>query len=62
MGVLCNSLAYCELYLTIFSMFKPDSGIAFELFETGIEDVEIKHDFFNACQGIESRGIRVVVK
>lgn len=54
------SLAYCELYLTLATLFAP-GRFRFELFETGIEDVEVQHDFFNASQSLSSKGIRVKV-
>ncbi|KAL9631283.1 MAG: hypothetical protein Q9204_004301 [Flavoplaca sp. TL-2023a] len=54
------NLAYCELYLTLATLFAP-GRFHFELFETGIEDVEVKHDFFNASQSLSSKGIRVKV-
>ncbi|KAL8993523.1 MAG: hypothetical protein Q9169_006281 [Polycauliona sp. 2 TL-2023] len=53
-------LAHCELNLTLATLFAPGK-LDFELFETGIEDVEVKHDFFNASQSVESKGIRVKV-
>ncbi|KAL8663142.1 MAG: hypothetical protein Q9168_008143 [Polycauliona sp. 1 TL-2023] len=55
-----RNLAYCELYLTLATIFAP-GRFEFELFETGIEDVVVKHDFFNASQSLESKGIRVKV-
>lgn len=37
------------------------SSFDFELFETTFADVEMKHDFFTAATGAESRGVRVRV-
>lgn len=37
------------------------SRFEFELFETTFADVEMKHDFFAAATGAESRGVRVRV-
>jgi cytochrome P450 len=34
----------------------------FELFETDITDVEMKHDYFNPLPKLDSKGIRVIVK
>ncbi|KAL8949990.1 MAG: hypothetical protein Q9222_003933, partial [Ikaeria aurantiellina] len=45
------NLAYSELYLTLAAVFAP-GRFTFELFETGVEDVEVRHDFFNACQRV----------
>lgn len=56
-----HSLAYCELYLTLAAIFKP-GRFDFKLFKTDEKDAEIGHDFFNACQSVESKGIRVVVE
>ncbi|KAL9023179.1 MAG: hypothetical protein Q9180_008347 [Flavoplaca navasiana] len=55
-----RSLAYCELYLTLATLFAP-GRFQFELFETGIEAVEVKHDFFNPSQSLSSKGIRIKV-
>ncbi|KAI4202647.1 MAG: hypothetical protein LQ350_002440 [Teloschistes chrysophthalmus] len=55
------NLAYCELYLTLAALFSPLQGLKFELFETSDTDAEVVHDFFNACQAMESPGIRVRV-
>ena len=55
------SLAYCELYLTLSAVFAP-GRFEFEFFETGVEDAEVAHDFFNACHSVDSKGVRVVVK
>ena len=61
--VFCTfSLAYCELYLTLAAIFAPRKFKKFELFETGVRDVEVWHDFFNACQRVESKGIRVRIE
>lgn len=42
-------------------MFAP-GRFEFEFFETGAEDIEIVHDFFNACLSVDSKGVRVMVK
>lgn len=41
------SLAYCELYLILASIFAP-RRFRFELFETDVRDAEIAHDFFSS--------------
>ena len=56
-----DSLAYCELYLTLAAVFTP-GRFTFEFHETDITDVEVEHDFFNACQRVDSKGIRVKVE
>jgi cytochrome P450 len=53
------NLAYAELYLTIATLV---SRFDFELYETGIRDVKIKHDFFVAAPELGSKGVRVTVK
>ncbi|KAL8927557.1 MAG: hypothetical protein Q9208_002362 [Pyrenodesmia sp. 3 TL-2023] len=55
------NLAYCELYLTLAAVFAP-GRFKFELYETDITDVEVYHDFFNASQRVDSKGIRVKVE
>ncbi|KAK3080075.1 hypothetical protein LTS18_003201, partial [Coniosporium uncinatum] len=55
------NLAYAELYLTLGEMFGPE-GVEMKLFETGAEDVEVVHDFFNPCARLDGKGVRVVVQ
>ena len=55
------SLGYCELYLTLAAVFNP-GRFSFKLYETDVKDAEIGHDFFNACQSVGSKGIRVTVE
>ncbi|KAJ4297843.1 hypothetical protein N0V90_005739 [Kalmusia sp. IMI 367209] len=56
-------LAYAELYLMLGALFAPDGvGRKMELFDTGIEDVECMHDFFNPSPRLDSKGMRVVLK
>lgn len=33
-----------------------------KLFETGMADVEVQHDFFNPSARLDSRGVRVLVE
>ena len=54
------NLAYCELYLTLAALFAP-GRFRFELFETDISDVEVKHDFLNVSAKLDSKGIRVTI-
>lgn len=54
------NLAYAELYLALVAVFAP-GRFEWELFETGIEDVELKHDFLNTSPRLDSKGIRVLV-
>lgn len=55
-------LAYAEIYLMLGSLFAPAGvGRRMELFETGIEDVECRHDFFNPSPRLDSKGVRVIL-
>ncbi|KAF1987868.1 putative P450 monooxygenase [Aulographum hederae CBS 113979] len=58
------NLAYAELYLTVAALFRPveRGGVEMELFETGREDVEVVHDFFNPSPRMGSLGVRVLVR
>ncbi|KAF2870695.1 cytochrome P450 [Massariosphaeria phaeospora] len=57
------NLAYAEFYLMLGALFSPDGvGTRMELFETGKEDVECMHDFFNPSPRLDSKGVRVVLK
>jgi hypothetical protein len=53
------NLAYAELYLTTATLV---SRFDFELYETSLKDVQIKHDFFVAVPDLSSKGVRVTVK
>ncbi|KAJ4355876.1 uncharacterized protein N0V89_003898 [Didymosphaeria variabile] len=56
-------LAYAELYVMIGALFgEKGVGRRMELFETGAEDVECAHDFFNPSPRLDSKGLRVVLK
>jgi cytochrome P450 len=57
------NLAYVEILLTLYALFTP-GGVSrkMNLFETDIEDVEIKHDLFNPFPKADSRGIRVLIE
>ena len=41
-------------------MFAP-GRFEWELYETDVTDVELKHDFMNTCPKMDSKGIRAVV-
>jgi cytochrome P450 len=56
-------LAYAELYLVLGALFAPGGvGRCMRLFETGVEDVECAHDFFNPSPRLGSKGVRVVLR
>ncbi|KAH7417587.1 putative cytochrome P450 [Cadophora sp. MPI-SDFR-AT-0126] len=52
------NLAHTELYLAVASIFRRFS---FELYETDISDIELKHDFFMPSPKLDSEGLRVKV-
>jgi hypothetical protein len=54
-----KSLAQAELYITLATVF---SAFEFELFETGVEDVEMAHAYLVPYPKWESKGVRVRVK
>lgn len=68
------NLAYAEVYLGLAALFRRfgsagEDGVRFEgdegvleLFETGLEDVEIASDSFIPLAVSGSRGIRIKVK
>jgi hypothetical protein len=53
-----SSLAYAELYLTVARLFRQ---YEMELFETGIEDIKMAHDFFTPVPRLDSKGVRIRV-
>lgn len=53
------NLAKAEFYLLISTLF---SRLDLELFETTIDDVEMKHDFYVPAAKMGSKGVRVLVK
>ncbi|KAL1605273.1 hypothetical protein SLS60_004821 [Paraconiothyrium brasiliense] len=56
-------LAYTELYVMLDALFgEKGVGRRMELFETGAEDVECVHDFFNPSPRLDSKGVRVVFR
>lgn len=54
------NLAYCEIYLTLAALFAP-GRFSWELFDTDLSDVELKHDFLNTSPKLDSKGVRVLV-
>lgn len=52
-------MAYCEIYLTLASLFRR---FEMELHETGRADVDCKHDFVTPKARLDSLGVRVMVK
>lgn len=58
-----KDLARTEILYTICALVKRwgmDGGMT--LYETGRDDVDIAHDFFNPFAKLESKGVRVVLK
>ncbi|KAI0866422.1 putative cytochrome P450 [Xylaria cubensis] len=53
------NLAYVEMYLTLATLFRR---FTFELYESDITDIEIKHDFFVPSPKMDSKGLRVKIK
>lgn len=56
---ICLNLAWVELYIGLATMFRR---VDFELFETAKEAVEMAREFFVPKPGLETKGVRVVVK
>lgn len=45
------------------TLFGPGGvGRRMQLWETGVEDVECAHDFFNPSPRLDSKGMRVVLQ
>lgn len=53
------SLARSEILLVISTVLRR---MNFELFETTIEDVRVKHDIFIPFVNMDSKGVRVLIK
>lgn len=51
-------MAKTELYLALATVFRR---FTFELYETDITDVELKHDLFLPYPKLDTKGIRVKV-
>ena len=49
------SLAHAEMYLSMAAILRR---FDWELYETDLDDVVCKHDFFVAVASLESKGIR----
>ena len=54
------NLAYCELYLTLATIFAP-GRFTLEPFETDLSDVHTAHDFVNTSPKLGSKGVRVTI-
>jgi hypothetical protein len=55
-----RSLAYAELFM-VTGLLLRRLGPRINLFETGLEDVEILHDCFVPLPKLDTKGIRVLV-
>ncbi|KAI0150369.1 putative cytochrome P450 [Xylariaceae sp. FL1272] len=53
------NLAYVEMYFGLATLFRR---FTFELYETDITDIEIKHDFFVPSPKLDTKGLRVKIK
>lgn len=53
-----KSLAHSEIFLTIATLFRR---FEFQLYETDISDLELKHDLFMPSPKLDSKGVRVKV-
>jgi len=51
-------LAWAEMYIVLGAVL---GRYSFELYETGVEDVQMGHDFFDPVPRMGSEGMRVVV-
>jgi hypothetical protein len=56
--LLISSLAHAELYLAVASVFRR---FTFELYDTDLSDIELKHEFFLPSPKLDSKGLRVKV-
>ncbi|KAK3693065.1 cytochrome P450 [Podospora appendiculata] len=53
------NLAYAELYLALSMVVRR---FDWDMYETGLDDVVCKHDFFVAVADLESKGVRAVLR
>jgi hypothetical protein len=51
-------LAFAEIFLVAAAVFRR---FDFELYETDISDLELRHDFFIPAPKLDSKGVRVKV-
>lgn len=58
-GCLGQHLATAEIYMTLAAIFR---NFDLELYQTTLEDIEIKHDYFNPQPRPDSNFLRVIVK
>ena len=54
-----GSLAYAELYLTLATLVRR---FDWDMYETGLDDIVCKHDFFVAVADLESKGVRAILR
>lgn len=54
-----GSLAYAELYLTIAMVVRR---FDWEMYETGLDDIVCKRDFFIAVGDLKSKGVRAILQ
>lgn len=54
-----SSLAYSEMYLAVAMIVRR---FDWELYETTLDDVICKHDFFVAVGDLESKGVRATLR
>ena len=55
-----QTLANAEIYLCLAALFREE-GMGFEVYQTGKEDIEVKHDYFTPMPRKGSRGLRVLI-
>ncbi|OCK79946.1 cytochrome P450 [Lepidopterella palustris CBS 459.81] len=53
------NMAHAEMFVSLAAIFRR---FAFELYETDMSDVTLKHDYFIPLPKLDSKGIRVIVK
>lgn len=58
-----TNLAWAELYLCLAGLLRRrgKGGLEMQLWETGVEDVRVEHDYFNPAPRSGSLGVRVLV-
>lgn len=54
-----HSLAYAELYITLSTIM---TRFDWEMYETTLDDIVCKHDFFVAVGDLNSKGVRAHIK
>jgi hypothetical protein len=58
------NLAWAELYLCVAGLLMSSrrDGFHMVLWKTGVDDVSVKHDYFNPAPGRSSLGVRILVE